>query len=215
MKRLCFVENSIFTGRNEVLAKVMFLHVSVILLTGGGTWPGTPPPGRHPPSRQAPPPPGRHPPPLPGRHHPPLQAGRHPPPPGYGQRSAGTHPTGMHTCFGMRITWPGGSRNSRVSRRSGPGTRLLGVACPGCWAARWSGDTPLPATTCNTYHDHYSADSALRPCSMSNLSKRALHNWLRATSEFSALRFNSSGKFIFEHRDVQCWSVSLHIEQLY
>ena len=26
---------SIFTGRNEVLAKVIFLHVSVILLTGG------------------------------------------------------------------------------------------------------------------------------------------------------------------------------------
>ena len=36
----------IFTGRNEVVAKVMFLHVSVILLTGG--WVGVsgePPPG--------------------------------------------------------------------------------------------------------------------------------------------------------------------------
>ena len=29
-------EPAIITGRNEVLAKVMFLHVSVILLTGGG-----------------------------------------------------------------------------------------------------------------------------------------------------------------------------------
>ena len=36
---------SIFTGRNEVVAKVMFLHVSVILLTGGGR--GSP--GRTPP----------------------------------------------------------------------------------------------------------------------------------------------------------------------
>ena len=32
---------AIFTGRNEVLAKVMFLHVSVILLTGGvSAWRG-------------------------------------------------------------------------------------------------------------------------------------------------------------------------------
>ena len=28
----------IFTGRNEVLAKVIFLHLSVILFTGGGVW---------------------------------------------------------------------------------------------------------------------------------------------------------------------------------
>ena len=95
----------IFTGRNEVLAKVMILHVSVILLTGGvpdppGQTPPrqtSPPPGRHPPGRH---PPGRHPlqadTPPPGRHHPPP--GRHPPP-GYGQRSAGTHPTGMHSCY--------------------------------------------------------------------------------------------------------------------
>ena len=55
----------IFTGRNEVVAKVMFLHVSVILLTRGGVS-GEPPrprrtppgPGR-PPRDQGEPPPGR------------------------------------------------------------------------------------------------------------------------------------------------------------
>ena len=38
-------ECSIFTGRNEVVAKVMFLHVSVILSTGGegGLQQGEPP----------------------------------------------------------------------------------------------------------------------------------------------------------------------------
>ena len=30
------IGSPIFTGRNEVVAKVMFLLVSVILLTGGG-----------------------------------------------------------------------------------------------------------------------------------------------------------------------------------
>ena len=78
------------------------------------------PPGRHPPSRQAPlqagTPPGRHPlrqappkagTPSPGRHPPrqapPLQAGT---PPGYGQRSAGTHPTGMHSCYSLCLCVP-------------------------------------------------------------------------------------------------------------
>ena len=43
----------IFTGRNEVLAKVIFLHVCVILFTGRGTWP--PGPGRYPPGPDHPP----------------------------------------------------------------------------------------------------------------------------------------------------------------
>ena len=34
------IQGHFITGRNEVLAKVMFLHVSVILLTGGGCLPG-------------------------------------------------------------------------------------------------------------------------------------------------------------------------------
>ena len=54
----------LFTGRNEVVAKVMFLHMSVILLTGGvsGEPPqdqaDPPPAGRTPPD-QADHPPGR------------------------------------------------------------------------------------------------------------------------------------------------------------
>ena len=80
----CFIY--IFTGRNEVLAKVIFLHLSVIhSVHGGGDL------TRHPPQDQAGTPPRD-------------QAGTPPreqtsPPPGYGQRSAGTHPTGMHSCF--------------------------------------------------------------------------------------------------------------------
>ena len=98
---------------NEVWAKVMFLHLSVILSTGGGHLVSAPlhagihtPLGRHPLGRH---PLGRH--PL-GRHplgrHPPGRhpLGRHPrqtpPPPsttGYGQQAGGTHPIGLHSCF--------------------------------------------------------------------------------------------------------------------
>ena len=91
----------------------MFLHVSVILSTGGGVlWAGPPGSGRHPPSRENPPgtrqtpPAGRTPPDQadpPRRENPPLGPGRltpHPhPPPAYGQWAAGTHPTGMYSCF--------------------------------------------------------------------------------------------------------------------
>ena len=68
----------VFTGRNKVLAKVIFLHLSVILFTGGYLT--------------------RHPPPLgPGRYTPPDQAGTPPPeqtPPGADtpQDPAGTSP---------------------------------------------------------------------------------------------------------------------------
>ena len=118
----------IFTSRNEVVAKVMFLHVSVILSTGGGGW-GSPgrenPPwtGKTPLGREKPPRPGRPTPhqadppdqadtPPPTRQNPPWQggtprtrqtppAGRNPPgkqTPEYGLRAASTHPTGMHSC---------------------------------------------------------------------------------------------------------------------
>ena len=67
-------------------AKVMFLHVSVILSTGGGV-----------PGQVHPPEPGNldtdqvHPPGT--RYTPrPVYAGR------YGQQAGGTHPTGMHSC---------------------------------------------------------------------------------------------------------------------
>ena len=64
----------LFTGRNEVVAKVMFLHVCVILFTGGVSGQTPLGPGRHPPG------PGRHP-PGPGRENPP-RPGRPPPGPG-------------------------------------------------------------------------------------------------------------------------------------
>ena len=43
------LECILVTGRNEVLAKVMFLHLSVILLTGGGKYLTRPPPDQTPP----------------------------------------------------------------------------------------------------------------------------------------------------------------------
>ena len=130
----------IITGRNEVVAKVMFLQVSVCPQGGRVSasvhagMPDPPGPGSHPPGvRQTPPGPGRPPrdqadpsgtrqtsldqadPPGPGR--PPLGPGRPPSPgdqadtprirqtppgkqtPAYGLRAAGTHPTGMHSCY--------------------------------------------------------------------------------------------------------------------
>ena len=146
----------IFTGRNEVVAKVIFLHVSVILFTEGGSasvHAGIPPPPRTrqtppradtPPDQADPPGPGRTPdqaePPRTRQTHPPDQADTPPPPwtrqtpltrqnpprtrqtppqtrqtppradtpppppeqtSAYGQRVAGTHPTGMHSCFSL------------------------------------------------------------------------------------------------------------------
>ena len=84
--------------------KVMFLHLSVILFTGGGCLHlvrGTCPLGRHPPGQDT----------LPGRH--PTSLGRHPPAQcmlgythlptqcmlGYGQQVDSAHPTGMHSCL--------------------------------------------------------------------------------------------------------------------
>ena len=154
----------IFTGRNKVVAKVIFLHLSVIhsVHRGGGVYlvwswgvsarytprdqvhplppdqvhpprPGTPPgPGAPPPrpgtpwTRYTPLGPGT--PPRPGtpsgtRYLPLPRPGtppqtRYTPQPGtpprtrytprdqvhpkYGQRVAGTHPTGMHSCIGCR-----------------------------------------------------------------------------------------------------------------
>ena len=89
----------------------MFLHVSVILLTGGGLRRNPPPgPGRPPPTgtRQTPPQIREEPPPGPGRPPPdqadPIPPGRENAPTGkktaaYGQLAAGTHPTGMHSCY--------------------------------------------------------------------------------------------------------------------
>ena len=118
------LECILVTGRNEVVAKVMFLQVCVCPRGGrvsASVHAGMPDPprtGRHPPrTRQTspwdqadtPPRPGRLSPPGPGRH--PPGPGRHPRPPqdqagppgkqtpAYGLRAAGTHPTGMHSCY--------------------------------------------------------------------------------------------------------------------
>ena len=109
--------DQVFTGRNEVVAKVMFLHVSVILSTGmvsrqgeppgQGAPPrtkGEPPPdqGEPPRTRENPPGTGRTPHPGPGRHPPRPGRTPHPPPgkqtPEYCLRAASTHPTAMHSC---------------------------------------------------------------------------------------------------------------------
>ena len=113
MKAIAFV-----TGRNEVLAKVIFLHRFVILFTGGGygVWQGEPPqawrttPRTRPPHGMETPQAWRTPPPAwrPPRGHgeppwtrPPLCMETPPgeQTPAYGLRSAGTHPTGMHSCY--------------------------------------------------------------------------------------------------------------------
>ena len=82
---------------NEVWSKVMFLHLSVILFTGGclsqHAVGGCTPPWADNPTRQTPAdPPGRHSP----RQTPP--SGRHPLL-RMATEAGGTHPTGMHSCF--------------------------------------------------------------------------------------------------------------------
>ena len=91
-------------------SKVMFLHLSVILFTGGVCHtplgrhpPEQTPSGRHPPGR---PPLGRQPPwtdNLPGQTPPGRLPRAYIPPAqcmlGYGQQAGGTHPTGMQSCF--------------------------------------------------------------------------------------------------------------------
>ena len=104
----------IFTGRNKVVAKVMFLQVCVCP-QGGGCLPQCmlgccPPDQADPPprTRQDPPRPRRPPSPGPGRHTPPGTRQTHTPgkqTPAYGLRVAGTHPTGMHSCLKNYYQW--------------------------------------------------------------------------------------------------------------
>ena len=99
----------IFTGRNEVVAKVMFLHVSVILLTGGSLenppqtrqtprdqgeppWTRQTPPG----TKENPPPDQGEPPPGPGRNPPWDQAGTPPGPRRTPPTGPGTPPGEEH-----------------------------------------------------------------------------------------------------------------------
>ena len=103
----------------KIVAKGMFLHVSVILSTGGS--PGRPlPPGQGEPPRSGRPP-GQGDPPdqadTPRSGRPPLDQADTPrdqadTPPGkktaaYGQWAAGTHPPGMHSCItvNLQLQW--------------------------------------------------------------------------------------------------------------
>ena len=95
----------VVTGRNEVLAKVIFLHLSVILFTGGEYLTRHTPPGTTPPRDQVPPriryPPDQvHP---PGNRYPPRDQ-VHPP---------GPHPPRPH---------PPGPGTPRTTPPLGPGT---------------------------------------------------------------------------------------------
>ena len=101
LRSVYIIPSRIFTVRNEVV-KVIFLHLSVILSTGGvcrsACWDTTPT------RRPAPPPRSRHP---PRARSPQDQAPnwtRHPPP---GSRRlllrTGTHPTGMHSCCTISV----------------------------------------------------------------------------------------------------------------
>ena len=104
---------SIFTGRNEVLAKVIFSQACVILSTGGGVPDQTPPPGTRqiPPLGPYPPGPGRYP-PLGTRHHP--EPGRYP--------SGTRHPPDQTPPSGTRHP-PGPGRYPPGPGRYPPGTR--------------------------------------------------------------------------------------------
>ena len=96
------------TGCNEVVAKVMFLHVCVILFIGGVSGQGEHPRTGRPPPEHTPPP---------GADTPPSS--RHPPrmhTPAYGQRAAGTHSTGMHSCrYILSLTFARTTMNLPIS----------------------------------------------------------------------------------------------------
>ena len=134
------VDSYIFTGRNEVVAKVMFLHVCVILFMGGGLWAGPPGPGRESPPRtwQGEPPQdlaGRTPPDQAGRNPLPPQdlAGRTPP------DQAGRNPLPPRDLAGRTPpqTWQGGTPQTRQ-----------GEPPPGTWQGEpprdLAGRTPPP-----------------------------------------------------------------------
>ena len=72
---------------NEVWGKVIFLHLSVILFTGGGVPGHVPPRVVHPLGRYIP-------------LYTPRQCML-----GYGQQAGGAHPTGMHSCHSAKYAF--------------------------------------------------------------------------------------------------------------
>ena len=90
VRNLAFLSNCNYRPQTK-FAKVMFLHLSVILFTGGvclSARDQAPPPRPAPPLEQTPP-----------------SGSRHPSPPGAETATAadGTHPTGMHSCYLLRF----------------------------------------------------------------------------------------------------------------
>ena len=119
----------IITVRNEV-AKVMFLHLSVILFTGGGTWAGTPPGQVHP-RADTPPRPGA---PLLGRYTP--QTGT--PPRQVHPRQV--HPQARYTPRAGTPPGPGTPPGSRYGYCCGMHSCLS--VCPCVWLPLIPGSIP-------------------------------------------------------------------------
>ena len=131
----CAWFGGVWSGRGVCLVRGVSASVHAgIYPPGPGRPPGparppqtrqTPPSGsRHPPPDQADPPRTRYPPGSrpPWTRHPPPEQTPPPPPPRkqtsvYGQRAAGTHPTGMHSCY--------------TSFHKGPGLMYTLVDCRG------------------------------------------------------------------------------------
>ena len=98
-------QNELLPPANEVWGKVIFLHLSVILFTGGAV-PWQVPSGRYTPQAGSPllgryTPPGRY---TPWAGTPPGRYTPHQCMLGYGQQAVGTHPTGMHSCSAFLFT---------------------------------------------------------------------------------------------------------------
>ena len=91
-----------FYLRKRSCRKIMFLHPTVCLSTGGVCVSQLPTPSRshlHPPPPKSPTPSSWKPPTPRGSHLPPPGSHIHPPPPPeMATEAGGTHPTGMHTC---------------------------------------------------------------------------------------------------------------------
>ena len=140
------VECFLVTGRNEVVAKVIFLHLSVIHSVDRGEgvclsacWdtnpPGPDPPGPDTPDQTPPspwdeahPPRARHPP----WHQAHLTQTSHPPRKqtlAYGLQAAGTHPTAMHSCLpifsGQTIRRVQCRVEGKLNRRKFPKNNIL------------------------------------------------------------------------------------------
>ena len=111
---------NVFTARNEVGARLCFYRC-VILFTGGGTWPGTPPKTRYTPPDQVHPPGTRYPPDQvhpPGTRYTSPRDQVHPPGPGTPPWDQ-VHPLGPDTPPGPGTPPPAGTR---YTPPLGPGT---------------------------------------------------------------------------------------------